>query len=696
MREQTTINNSSDKLTLRWFYSLCLSALLVCSFNASSQKININNLITAEQSRIDLLDGKLDSAITLSTPSQDLRAARFVFVTINSVRDNINNSAYTEAEKDKYLRALMEYSRTINTHNLFQFTANEHSLSLANKLITLNNPAKELDLLKTNLKVSINLYEFIIPKPYAKEFWLYAANFYPTDVLNKFMKAVFSQPGTDVVAAVAKTDPNAVKQYFGSTHHISRSLQASKDPVVMLIMTIYKTYGMQSKAYSLLDLIYNGQMDLEDAEIVSKMPEQFYKVLIELRKKKNIYANYSVDKELQTLAMETVVEVNLRHEDKDAFRFEPVDKSNAYEIYTDLVYTSEEVFTSSFLGLYQRMNEKRKEKSGYEFLKNLGFNRFRIFLKECAGYNKLDDFLNTMSKEEVDLLIMDFVSGLNDYGGDLGPAVDVADTYGSLNDTIIKKQFMKGIERELVKLSLAGNEHGVKIYGLLYKLTGGDPNTITNLFTFNLPNLDIMPSSSLFIDGKHIQQHFFFDDEDGQAAFSSWLSIYNNANWKKVDKGDYIIIQSVKGKNIWMYGNKPQFEIRAQEALSRLFAETKRYPDLVVHRGHSYYVLSTINSLTNSCKIALMGSCGGYQNVSLIMENAMDVQIVSTKQIGTGAINNVLISETTETIRQGKDIVWPELWKRIQAKVGNNLKFSDYVPPYKNLGAKFIKAYNEL
>ena len=98
----------------------------------------------------------------------------------------------------------------------------------------------------------------------------------------------------------------------------------------------------------------------------------------------------------------------------------------------------------------------------------------------------------------------------------------------------------------------------------------------------------------------------------------------------------------------------------------------------------------------HSNKVAILGSCGGYQNISKAMDNAMDVQLVSTKQVGTVVVNSTLIQEITETIRLGKDLVWLDIWKQIGVKLQNNAQFKDYIPPYKNLGAKFIKAYNEL
>jgi hypothetical protein len=455
-------------------------------------------------------------------------------------------------------------------------------------------------------------------------------------------------------------------------------------------------YGVQSKSYALIDLIWRKKLSFQQAENITKNEALFYKTLIDLRKNKSILASYTVEKEIETIAMSRVVEINLRHEDTEPYRFAPINNDNAYEIYTSIVYSAEEVFTSSFLGMYKRLNEKRKEPSGYAFLEQLNFNKFRVFLKQCAGYNKIDDFLSTMNDSQQNALITLFVSGLYQYGGDLGPAVDVADTYGSLENETIKAIFVKTIKRELRKCIQDQNEHGTKIYGLLFKLTGGNPNEYTSNYVFNIPALDRVYSSDLFKNDIHIQQHFFFDDEDGETAFNHWLGLYPSSLYKKEDKGNYILLSSISGKKMLIYANKPPSEIEGREDLKKLFEETGRFPDLIVHRGHSYYIENTLENMNHSNKVAILGSCGGYQNISKAMDNAMDVQIVSTKLVGTLVVNITLIQEITETIRLGKDLVWLDIWKQIGIKLQNNTQFKDYIPPYKNLGAKFIKAYNEL
>jgi hypothetical protein len=674
--------------------TITTTLLLIISQFSYAQKVDWNKQIDYEQNRIDIYDGDLDSAVNIGNQQQNVLS----FQVYISLIDELQNTILQLDPKqiDNNARALFETVKRIQRADIPHITQYLKAFKLAQKLYQLNNQEKELEMLKNDVKSSLIIADLINLKPYAKNYWTYAANFYPFEVLNKFKNLAFTPLGSEVITNLAKIDPASIKQYLGSNHLIERSLKSNRDSVVQLIIQLYQMYGVQSKSYALIDLIWRKKLSFQQAENITKNEALFYKTLIDLRKNKSILASYTVEKEIETIAMSRVVEINLRHEDTEPYRFAPINNDNAYEIYTSIVYSAEEVFTSSFLGMYKRLNEKRKEPSGYAFLEQLNFNKFRVFLKQCAGYNKIDDFLSTMNDSQQNALITLFVSGLYQYGGDLGPAVDVADTYGSLENETIKAIFVKTIKRELRKCIQDQNEHGTKIYGLLFKLTGGNPNEYTSNYVFNIPALDRVYSSDLFKNDIHIQQHFFFDDEDGETAFNHWLGLYPSSLYKKEDKGNYILLSSISGKKMLIYANKPPSEIEGREDLKKLFEETGRFPDLIVHRGHSYYIENTLENMNHSNKVAILGSCGGYQNISKAMDNAMDVQIVSTKQVGTLVVNSTLIQEITETIRLGKDLVWLDIWKQIGVKLQNNAQFKDYIPPYKNLGAKFIKAYNEL
>jgi hypothetical protein len=117
---------------------------------------------------------------------------------------------------------------------------------------------------------------------------------------------------------------------------------------------------------------------------------------------------------------------------------------------------------------------------------------------------------------------------------------------------------------------------------------------------------------------------------------------------------------------------------------------------VVLHRGHSYYLPSTIDQLPASAKVILLGSCGGYQSLDQILKICPNAHIIASKQTGTGSINLPLINGIVTKLNQGKDLDWPALWKSFSSRFAHNEMFNDYVPPYQNLGAVFIMAYNKL
>jgi hypothetical protein len=95
-------------------------------------------------------------------------------------------------------------------------------------------------------------------------------------------------------------------------------------------------------------------------------------------------------------------------------------------------------------------------------------------------------------------------------------------------------------------------------------------------------------------------------------------------------------------------------------------------------------------------KIVFMGSCGGYHLIHNILHNAPDAHIIASKQIGKTAINQPFFNLLMEKIRTGKNIDWIPFWRELESTLAKQRRgegFEDYIPPYKNLGAIFIKAY---
>jgi hypothetical protein len=193
---------------------------------------------------------------------------------------------------------------------------------------------------------------------------------------------------------------------------------------------------------------------------------------------------------------------------------------------------------------------------------------------------------------------------------------------------------------------------------------------------------------------------YFYDDEDGDASFASFLKTFTDKNWTIIDSVSYVLIKSKGGKAVHIYANKPKHEYDGQEKLESIFNEKYLTPHVMVHRGHSYYAFKTIEKIKDETQVFVLGSCGGYHSISSILERSPEVGIVSAKQIGTQFVNNPMLKLMAEDIRQGRDLDWHKIWLNLEGAVKNNPKayerFLDYIPPHKNLGAIFIKAYTKM
>jgi hypothetical protein len=202
---------------------------------------------------------------------------------------------------------------------------------------------------------------------------------------------------------------------------------------------------------------------------------------------------------------------------------------------------------------------------------------------------------------------------------------------------------------------------------------------------------------SLFHDGEHIQQHFFYDDDDGIRSFAAFLSYFNSPGWDIEDRGKYVLIKSTTTHSVLIYANKPKYEKLGQEAITTVFRTTNRWPEVVIHRGHSYYADIAINSITPNAQIVFLGSCGGYNNINSVLERSADAHIISSKQIGTLKVNNEVTLRMCNLLANGEGISWPDLWVSLSNEFQNDPfameRFREYIPPHQNLGAHFIKAY---
>jgi hypothetical protein len=254
------------------------------------------------------------------------------------------------------------------------------------------------------------------------------------------------------------------------------------------------------------------------------------------------------------------------------------------------------------------------------------------------------------------------------------------------------------------------NKRGIVIYNLLKILfESADTSRKVDLSAIlGIPSIYGKDYSTLTDDsGRVVQQVFFYGDEDkdGQNSFINFMAMFRGRSEWKVDerKPDYVTITSTKGKPILIFANRPLYgeddpDIKAQNKLMEYMASRDLQPTIMIHRGHSYHLKNTLEKLSPTARIVVLGSCGGYNNLNEVLTVCKDAHIISSKQVGTKTVNEPILQAINSDLLAGRNIDWISMWTGLSRKFTSGdakEKFDDYIPPYKNLGAIFIKAYRK-
>lgn len=510
---------------------------------------------------------------------------------------------------------------------------------------------------------------------------------------------------------VARTQQEDIYNYAQSTNSVlGRRIHAIEDPLIKTIATL-ATMNTGRLYFPFLDKLYKGELTLDEIKKNLDDEYKYYRLLVNtqvdyaerVRRRDTPMAMQAVTSMLRKKAIENFINViNGLHDEPDHIRMKKVEPLNAQELYFLCVMGETEIYTSSYLKTYDRIWQRMKTPQSDSLLVSVHFDHFKKFIKMAAGYNTLNDFLKRMPKHNAETLMRSFVNGL-EKTGNLEDAVDVADSYASISDEALRKLIQEEIQKNLVQLN-GNDKRGFIIYELMNNIFSSmdSGSSVDIAAKYGIPPIYNVPNASLKGEGgKIIVQQFFYGDKDGMSVFNNFRNAYRGLGWKVVEKPHWIEVSSTKGVPVTIYANRALDETKgldaeAQQKLAQYLSTNNLDPTVVIHRGHSYYVNSTIQQLAPSAKVILLGSCGGYHNLQPVLETCPFAHIIASKQIGSGTVNQPMIIEITEQLRQGKDLNWPVLWRGFEKRFVKNPLFDDYVPPHKNLGALFIMTYNKV
>ncbi len=484
----------------------------------------------------------------------------------------------------------------------------------------------------------------------------------------------------------------------------------SKDSLVRLISFI--SSSMAGRLYfPFLDDLYHKKITFAQINKTFGKDKRiaYYQLLVKtisgyverMSRKDTAIAMQSALNKLEYNALHDFIYVmNELHEKPDNIRLKVLQTLNPQEMYYLCIIGVNDIYTSTYLKIYKRIFAENFSQNSYLLLQKVHFDHFKRFLKMASTFNTLDNFLNRMKREQANTLLLAFVNGLNETGS-IEDAVDVADSYASIRNDTLRMFILKEIEN---KLSTNNPDSTLRIYNLLYTIfLSLDSSKHIDLTTaLGIPSVYRVENNFLKDDsGRIIIQQFFYGDEDGRHAFDVFLKSFRNANWKMINSKYWVEIISVKGDPINIYSNKPldddtnQAE-KAQELLNNYLKKNKMVPSIFIHRGHSYHLDNTLQYLSAGNKVIFLGSCGGYKQLNKVFSKSPLAQIITTKQEGSGTINQPIINYISELLRTGKNLDWQGVWSVLKMRFKSDTRFDDYVPPYQNLGAILIMALNKL
>jgi hypothetical protein len=703
-------------------------------FDTGGKKIDIefrrlinHEAIDKEQSSLLSADGRTDSQFVVSANEEiNMRLTNTLVNTIDDFQ--------IQTEKDSTLDHRLKVNYLVGVVNMLKYVRQNWQSKRVNilRLPEIIEGYKEC-ILKDHAGASIE--PILQPLPYDVGTTIVASGIFDKNIGFKATKDLLilkyctlhpaetfitlknnpNVPFVDsLVKVVAKKYPAQLYTYAQASNKLGAIIRGvHDDDFVRAVVRMSKSKSGQ-QYFPFLDNVVKGKLSFEEIDVAEADSVQYYRMLVKtqldymdrLLNKDTAIAFRELTAKLEKKAKDVfITTINGLHNETDAVRFKCIQELSAEELYYLAVLTDGLIYTSSYTnGVFPLMMKKINNR-GDSLLMSVRFDHYRKFISQAAAYNKLGDFLATFpSHEDATNLMKAFVGSLEKSEG-LEDGVDVADSYASITETNKKLAAeVLGLVQENYQRNInSNNRKGVVIYNILNKLflSADSSQNIDLTKELGIPPVYSVPFSSLTnAKNEVIAQVFFYGDKDGQGIFTGFQNMFPGPNWS-IDRSNpqWIVIKSVKGNPVIIYANRPLPEEtgeddQAQQALGAYLEKNSIKPTITIHRGHSYFANSTIGYMSPASRIVFMGSCGGFHLIDSILHKSTDAHIIASKQIGKTAINKPFFQMLTEKLRNGNNIDWIPFWQEFKSKATVE-GFEDYIPPYKNLGAIFIKAYRK-
>ncbi len=698
--------------------------------------------IDDEQILLDKLDGKLDGLIRITHKQETNQLITILFTKrVDALEDfvELNDKIATNNQKVRYLSYIENLLKSFR-HGWRNKDFNPASIEL---LVETFEKIMKADVDSISMASEIDLVPYQVGKVLTEIFaenkgygeskkllYLKYSALYPDKILQTIEPYINEPFAESLIAKSCAYNPTAVFNIAQAPNSkLGKLIHRNTSPLVKTVVELTKTPNALLY-FPFLDDILHGKQTVEKLrkyvgedgigydsigyfKLLVQTEISYFKRMVSAAKDTPIamFGTNGLREKLKEKALQHfITPINELHDLSNiGTRMRATDSLSSVDLYFMMVMGENDIYTSSFKHSYSRFIQRLgKTPKTDSLLLNVHFDFFKKFIKMLANYNRLDDFLSFMPNNNSETLMRGFIANL-DNTGSLEDAIDVADSYSSITDKKLQNTILNNITVNETECIRNNNIHGKSIYGLLKKIfLSADPDNkidLTNILgipsIYEIENKDLQDDS-----GRIIQQVYWYGDKDGKAFFPSFINSFSSKDWVVASNDEWYEIRSRKG-NVWIFANRPldndaNLDDSAQFHLNNYLTLNNLHPTVLTHRGHSYWLPRTIKRMLGDAKIVVLGSCGGFKNLTDIIAANPDAHIISTKEIGAGDINRQILNYLKQTFESGKKLVWKDMWatltKSFGAEANGSIRetWESYIPPYKNLGAIFLKAYNNL
>jgi hypothetical protein len=502
---------------------------------------------------------------------------------------------------------------------------------------------------------------------------------------------------------------------------VAQKVNACPNPLVQTIAKIApERFASNYLPFALP--IAKGEMDFAAIDALRQDPKKYFQTIVDLEMK-NIedeaaglptYYRIPTRAFLKENAVKFYVNVmNSRHEEaKESVRYAELNELRPQDIYMVIVHGEDNFYTSSYLYTYHKLMANYTKTGHDSLFRYMKRYQARKFIQMSGRYNTLPHLMKNMPRDTMLNGIRQLAYGLeiNSDNG-LEDAMTLAETFPSFVRDSSMREFMAAqLDENLERCRQEPNFYGIKLYTLLGDIYAsveaeyagkGDQYSKKLAAYLDLPHRNLRSP-----EGMVYQRVFFYGDDDGKSSYQSFMGNFRDkTQWDIEQNSNWVTIKSKKNYPLTIFANLPLDNERydldkdAMDSLTHYLDSLKIEPHIIIHRGHSYHLSHSLGYVDSYTNLAILGSCGGYQEVFNVQQKSADAQVISTKQVGSKMVNEPLLTMINRKILEEKDIHWVQLWSELETLMKKDKKayayFVDYVPPHKNIGLLVSKIYHD-